>query len=163
MSVHFFYNYREHLIKQLKEHYSVIVDMKKEEDALKAQLDEAEVQIQDYFEVISVELREVLEAAGAEVQLDLNSEEFLLKFTIVQNYIKFVRKEQAIEVEIGRFQTDMGMVESYILAYIIPGEKKCRTRKVGKVHEAGNFDENSINYYMREAFSDLIKVEEPKA
>lgn len=160
MSVHFFYNYREHLIKQLKEHYSAIVDMKKEDDALRAQLDEAESVIKEYFMVIQTELKEVLEAAGNELQLELDQEDYLLRFNIVQNYIKFIRREQAIEVEIGRYQTDMGMVETYILAYIIPGDKKCRTRKVGKVHEGGNFDENTLNYYMREAFSDLVSHEE---
>ncbi len=160
MSVHFFYNYREHLIKQLKEHYATIVASKKEDDLLQLQLDEAEAQIRDYFDVLKEELEEVLLAAGTEVMLETESDEFLLKFTVVQNYLKFIRKGQAIEVEIGRYQVDMGMVETYILAYIIPGEKKCRTRKVGKVHEGGSFDENSLNYFMREAFSDLVSHED---
>lgn len=160
MSVHFFYNYREHLIKQLKEHYATIVELKKEDDLLQLQLDEAEAQIRDYFGVLKEELAEVLLAAGNDVVLETENDDYILKFNIVQNYLKFIRKGQAIEVEIGRYQVDMGMVETYILAYIIPGDKKCRTRKVGKVHEGGSFDDNSLNYFMREAFSDLISHEE---
>lgn len=160
MSVHFFYNYREHLIKQLKSHYETVVAMKQEDDALQIQLDEAEEIVRKYFEVILLELTEVMDASNGEVKLVNESEEFILRFSIMENYIKFVRRHQAIEVEIGRYQTDMGMVETFILAYIIPGEKKCRTRMVGKVHEGGSFDENTINFYMREAFQDIIKLEE---
>lgn len=162
MSVHFFYNYREDLIKQLKSHYETVVAMKQENDALQIQLDEAEEIIRKYFEVIHLELSEVMDASNGEIKLMVESDEYLTRFSIMENYIKFIRKEQAIEVEIGRYQTDMGMVETFILAYIIPGDKKCRTRMVGKVHEGGSFDENTINFYMREAFQDLVNLEEVK-
>lgn len=160
MSVHFFYNYREHLIKQLKGHYEDIVALKQQDDALQLQLDEAEDIIRKYFEVINLELSEVMEASNGDIKLMDELDDAILRFSIMDNYIKFVRKPQAIEVEIGRFQLDMGMVETYILAYIIPGEKKCRTRMVGKVHEGGSFDENTINFYMREAFQDIVKLDE---
>lgn len=160
MSVHFFYNYREHLIKQLKSHYETVVAMKEQDNALQVQLDEAEDTVRKYFDVILLELTEVMEASNGEVKLINESEEYILRFSIIENYIKFIRRPQAIEVEIGRYQTDMGMVETLILAYIIPGDKKCRTRMVGKIHEGGSFDENTINFYMREAFQDIVKLEE---
>lgn len=160
MSVHFFFNYREHLVKQLKEHYATTVQLKKEDEAVQIQLDDAQMLIRDYFDVVGQELQEVLDAASNEVKLEYDSDDFLVKFTIVDSYVRFIRRPAAIEVEICKYQQDIGMVETFILAYIIPGDKKCRTRKVGMVHESGNFDENTLNFFMREAFGEIVAAEE---
>jgi hypothetical protein len=160
MSVHFFFNYREHLVKQLKEHYAPVVQMKQEDQTLQLQLEEAESIIRDYFDVVAEGLQEVLDAASSEVMLEYDTEDFIIKFTVVENYVRFIRRQTAIEVEIGRYVPDLNIVENYILAYIVPGEKKCHTRKVGMVHESGNFDENTLNYFLREAFGDIVKMEE---
>lgn len=160
MSVHFFFNYREHLVKKLKEQYETVVKQKKEEQAIQIQLEEAECLIRDYFDLVAEELQEVLEAANNEVKLEYDSDDFIVRFKIIENYVRFIRRPTAIEVEIGRYQEDIGLVESYILAYIITGEKKCHTRKVGMVHESGNFDENSLNFFMREAFGEIAGREE---
>lgn len=160
MSVHFFFNYREHLVKQLKDHYAPIVQLKKEDQAIQLQLEEAEGLIRDYFDVVAEELQEVLDAASNEVALEYDSEDFLVKFTIVENFVRFIRRPSAIEVEIGRFEPEINMVENFILAYIVPGEKKCHMRKVGTVHESGNFDENTLNYFLREAFGEIVKMDE---
>lgn len=160
MSVHFFFNYREHLVKQLKEHYAPVVQMKQEDQTLQLQLEEAESIIRAYFDVVAEGLQEVLDAASSEVMLEYDTEDFIIKFTVVENYVRFIRRQTAIEVEIGRYVPDLNIVENYILAYIVPGEKKCHTRKVGMVHESGNFDENTLNYFLREAFGDIVKMEE---
>lgn len=160
MSVRFFFNYREHLIKKLKEHYVTIVELKKEDEALQLQLDEAENVIRDYYDVVAVELQEVLNAASNEVQLDYDSEDYIVKFSIVDNYVRFIRRPTAIEVEISRYDDTLNMNETFIIAYVVPGEKKCHTKKVGMVHESGSFDENSLNYFMREAFGEIVQYDE---
>lgn len=160
MSVHFFFNYREHLVKQLKEHYEPMIQLRKEDLAIQLQLEEAEAIIRDYFDVVAEELQEVLDAAENEVSLEYDTEEALVKFTIVDNFVRFIRRPTAIEVEIGRFEPDINMVENFILAYIVPGEKKCHTRKVGMVHESGNFDDNTLNYFLREAFGEIVNMDE---
>ncbi len=160
MSVHFFFNYREHLIKKLKEHYGTIVELKKADESLQIQLEEAENIIRDYFEVVAIDLQEVLNAASNEVQLDYDSEDYIVKFTIVDNYVRFIRRPTAIEVEISRYDDTLNMNETFIIAYVVPGEKKCHTKKVGMVHEGGSFDENSLNYFMREAFGEIVQYEE---
>lgn len=160
MSVRFFFNYREHLIKKLKEHYESIVNLKKEDESLQLQLDEAENIIRDYYEVVALELQEVLNAASNEVQLDYDCEDYIVKFTIVDNYVRFIRRPTAIEVEISRYDDTLNMNETFIIAYVVPGEKKCHTKKVGMVHESGSFDENSLNYFMREAFGEIVQYDE---
>ncbi len=160
MSVHYFFNYREHLVKHLQEHYEPMVQLKKEELAIQLQLEEAEAVIRDYFDLVAEELQEVLGAVENEVSLEYDTEDVLVKFTIVDNFVKFIRRPAAIEVEIGRFEPDINMVENFILAYIVPGDKKCHTRKVGMVHESGNFDDNTLHYFLREAFGDIVKMEE---
>jgi hypothetical protein len=160
MSIHFFFNYREHLVKQLKEQYESLIKQKKEELVLQIQLEEAECLIRDYFDVVAAELQEVLEAANNDVKLEYDSDDFIVRFKIIENYVRFIRRSTSIEVEIGRYNEELGLVESYILAYIIPGEKKCHTRKVGMVHESGSFDENSLNFFMREAFGEISSHEE---
>lgn len=160
MSVRFFFNYREHLIKKLKEHYATVVELKKEDESLQLQLDEAENIIRDYYEVVALELQEVLNAASNEVQLEYDSEDFIVKFSIVDNYVRFIRRPTAIEVEISRYDETLNMNETFIIAYVVPGDKKCHTKKVGMVHESGSFDENSLNFFMREAFGDIVQYDE---
>lgn len=160
MSVRFFFNYREHLIKKLKEHYATVVELKKEDESLQLQLDEAENIILDYYQVVAMELEEVLNAASNEVQLDYDSEDYIVKFSIVDNYVRFIRRPTAIEVEISRYDESLNMNETFIIAYVVPGEKKCHTKKVGMVHESGSFDENSLNFFMREAFGEIVQYDE---
>lgn len=160
MSVHYFFNYREHLVKKLKEHYAGAVSLKREDQILQSKLLEAEGLIRDYFEAIEKELHDVLYAASIDVKLDYDCDDYLVKFSLKENYVKLTRHPNNIEVEIGKFQPDLGMVESYILAHIIPGEKKCHMRRVGMVHESGNFDENSLNYFLKEAFGHIITYDE---
>lgn len=160
MAVHFSFNYREHLVKKLKEHYASVVQLKKEESLIQMQLDEAENQIRDYFDIVAEELQEVLDAASDEVSLSNDTEDYILKFSILSNYVRFIRRPTAIEVEVSRFDDTLNMNETVIVAYIVPGDKKCHMRKVGTVHGSGSFDDNSLNYFMREAFSDIVHYEE---
>lgn len=154
MTVHFYYNYKEDLVKKLKDHYEM--ELKKSADDKKdqLQLDEAEKLIRNYFNSVQSDIEELEMVSAGEVKYEEN-EGFISQFTVEQNYIRFTRLGKTIEVKIGVYIPEEDIVESTVIANITCGDKKCKIKKRGKIHEGSSFDENTINYYMREAFGPL--------
>ncbi|SCZ77645.1 hypothetical protein [Acidaminobacter hydrogenoformans] len=158
MSIHHFhYNFREELTKKLKEHYSEDISKYRHEMTRVQQIDEAEQLILDYFERLAADLEEVLAVSDGEVGLEGPEGDTIVRFSIRENFIRFTRRDKFIEVKVGKYDDVDDMVESTILGYVVAGEKKAQTRRIGKVHGGASFDENTMNQYMREAFGNLFK------
>ena len=155
MSVHFFYNYRDELVKKLKEHYSDDVKQWKKQVMENKQLDEAENILRKYFKGLVNELEDVIEASNREIMLVENDN--LMEFKIQQNFVRFTRQERAIQVKVGYYVSENDMVETAILGYVVPGDKRAVMKKVGKIHDGSTFDENTINFYLRSAFSEWLQ------
>lgn len=156
MSVHFFYNYRDELVKKLKEYYEDDVQNWKVKVAQQRQMDEAEMMIRKYFDALGTELKDVIDASGNEISLT-SSDDTIVEFKIKENFVRFTRQERAIQVKIGYYVSENSMLETVILGYILPGEKRAVMKKVGKIHDGSTFDENTINFYLRTAFRDWIQ------
>ncbi len=154
MTVHFYYNYKEDLVKKLKDHYEEEIKKNAEDMKDQLQLDEAEKLILNYFKSVKNDIDELAEVSSGEVVYE-EGNGFVSMFTVRQNYIKFTRVGKTIEVKVGNYVPVEDIVESTVLANIICGDKKCKIKKRGKIHDGSNFDENTINYYMREAFGPL--------
>ncbi len=150
MSVHFFYNYKDELVKKLKERFAGEVAQWKTHEAKQKQLDDAEALIKGYFKNLLLDLGDVVDATGGLIQLI--EEDGCLKFIIGDNYLLFIRQPEAIMVKMGYYVSEHDTVETTIPGYIVPGEKKPLTKKVGKIHDGSTFDENTLNYYLRTAF-----------
>jgi len=159
MSVHFFYDYKDELIKKLKEHYSESLDVQEQVMKERKQIDEAVQLVDNYFDELERELRDVFVVSSGEVKL-VRNDEALVHFSIKDGFIKFMRKDRSLQIVMGFYVPEEGEVESKIVAYIIPGEKKAKIKKVGKVHNGSTFDENSLNHFMRMAFKDMFFSEE---
>ncbi len=159
MSVHFFYDYKDELIKKLKEHYSESLDVQEQVMKERKQIDEAVQLVDNYFDELERELRDVFVVSSGEVKL-VRNDEALVHFSIKDGFIKFMRKDRSLQVVMGFYVPEEGEVEAKIVAYIIPGEKKAKIKKVGKVHNGSTFDENSLNHFMRMAFKDMFFSEE---
>ncbi len=155
MSVHFFYNYRDELVKKLKEHYADDLKQWKKQVAENNQLDEAEGMLRKYFNSLVSELEDVIEASNSEIMLNENDN--VMEFKIQQNFVRFTRQERAIQVKVGYYVSENDMVETAILGYVVPGDKRAIMKKVGKIHAGSTFDENTINYYLRTAFSEWLE------
>ncbi|WP_430885631.1 hypothetical protein [Fusibacter sp. JL216-2] len=155
MSVHFFYNYRDELVKKLKEHYADDVKSWRKQEAEKQQLNEAEAMLKKYFNSLVDELEDVIEASNEEIVLEDNDN--VMEFRIQQNFVRFTRQDRAIQVKVGYYVTENDMVETAILGYVVPGDKRAVMKKVGKIHDGSTFDENTINYYLRSAFSEWLQ------
>ncbi|MGB3367629.1 MAG: hypothetical protein WBA54_09075 [Acidaminobacteraceae bacterium] len=156
MSVHFYYNYKEDLVKQLKEHYSEDIKRTKEEKREQNQLNDVEKYILNYFKDIKAEIAEVIDSSKGAIVIDLENELSIVEFTIGENYLKLVRKEKSIEVIVGNYVEENDMTESTVLGYIVPGEKKAITKKLGKIHDGSHFDESTLSYYLRSAFGNVF-------
>lgn len=159
MSVHFYYNYRDNLAKKLKEDYADEIIKYKSELVRIQQIDEAEQLIFDYFGKLSEEIEDVVAVSNGSVNFEGPDGDTLVRFAINENFIRFTRRDKFIEVKVGRFNETEDMVETTVIGYIVPGEKKAHTKRVGKVHEGGSFDENTLNQYLREAFGTVHKEE----
>ena len=155
MTVHFFYNFKDELIHKIKKDYENELVKRKEELRKQKQLDEAEEKILEYFKVIKNGLSEVMEVANDHIKYEEN-EEFILKFTIGENSIKFTRNQSNIDAQVSLYLEESDMVESKILGHVVPGEKSCTVKEVGKLHTGSHFDENTINHYMRVAFGSYL-------
>ena len=155
MSVHFFYNYREELVKKLKEHYADDVKIWRKQVAEKEQLDEAEAMLKKYFNTLVDELEDVIKASNEEIVLEENED--VMEFRIRQNFVRFTRQDRSIQVKIGYYVSENDMVETAILGYVVPGDKRAVMKKVGKIHDGSTFDENTINFYLRSAFSEWLQ------
>ncbi len=151
MSVHFFYNYKEELIKKLKEHFKTELEQRDERLRVEGQLGEAEKMIKDYFDEMT-EAMSVIEEVSDGVVRYITDEKVIAYLEIYRNYVKFTRSDNTIEIKLGQFNEEDQIVESAVYAYVIPGDKKCKIKKVGKLHDGSHFDENTINTYVRKAF-----------
>lgn len=158
MSVHFFYNYKEDLIKQLKEYYSEDIKRYKAEKKEQGQLDEVEKFVLNYFRDMREEISEVIDSSKGAISIDLDGEGHIVEFIIGENYLKLIRKEKSIEVLVGNYVEEDDLTESTILGYIVPGEKKAITKKLGKIHDGSHFDESTLNHYLRSAFGSAFDV-----
>lgn len=154
MSKHYFYDYKEDLIKKLSRNYAKELAEVQEARREKRQLDEADAHIREYFQGIKTEMADLIEASRGAISCDEGSE-IIVTLTIHRNFIRFIRTEKSIEVKIGIYNKEEDLVESVIVGYIVPGEKGCKVRKLGKIHEGGTFDDNTLNAYLREAFGQL--------
>lgn len=159
MSVHFFYNYKDDLVKKLKEHYAGDIKRREEEKREQGQLDDAAMTAASYFKDMASELAEVIDSSNGGVKISINEGGNIVEFAIDSNYLKMTRKEKSIEVVIGTYVEETDMTESVVLGYIVPGEKKAITKKIGKIHDGSHFDENALNYYLRSAFGSVFKGE----
>lgn len=158
MSVHHFhYNFREELTKKLKAQYLEDIQKYRHEMSRVQQIDEAEQLILDYFGKLAEDLAEVLAVSDGNIGFEGPEGDTIIRFSIRDNFIRFTRREKFIEVKIGKYVAEDDMVESTILGYVVAGEKRAQTRRIGKVHGGASFDENTINQYMREAFGNLFK------
>lgn len=155
MSVHFSYDFKDELIKKLSEYFSKEIDYFKFDKKQKMQIDASEKIIKDYFNDLITNMKDVIEASGGEILFEEDDEDTIAKITILKNYLKFSRKDNSIEVKIGYYIPEEDIVESVVLSYIVPGDKKSKIRRVGKINDGGTFGESALNYYMREAFSKL--------
>lgn len=158
MSVHHFhYNFREELTKKLREQYAGDIVKYRHEMTRVQQIDEAEQFIFDYFGRLAEDLEDVLAVADGGIAFEGPEGDTIIRFSIRDNFIRFTRRDKFIEVKVGKYDAVDDMVESTILGYVVAGEKKAQTRRVGKVHGGSTFDENTLNQYMREAFGNLFK------
>jgi len=156
MTVHFFYDYKDELIKALEEEYSVELEKRKVQKFKEGQLIDAEEIIQGYFSNLWRDISEIAEASNGEIVIDFTEKNVVVYFSIKSNFIKFSRKGNSIEIKIGTLNKEEGIVESIIYGYIVPGEKRAIVKKPGKVHDGSTFEESSINYYLKLAFSDMF-------
>lgn len=159
MSVHFGYNYKAALIKKLQERYASQIENIANDKAKQRLLDEAEKTILDFFYASRGELALLEEASSGSVEYRENDEDYIARLKIENCYIQFSRKPQAIEIERGDIDSDNGMTRMTIYGHIVPEEKRCVLKKVGKVHDGSTFDENVLNSYIRKTFSDVLNWE----
>lgn len=160
MSLPFFYNYKEALVKKLKDDYAGAVNAKKLEEIEAQQMKEAQKLIEVTFKEMEKNLAEVVSVSKGEINFERRDECEIARLTINRNYVVFTWKDKkSIEVEVGNYSAELDMVEASIHGYIVPGEKKAVVKVVGKIHEGGHFDENSINYYLRSAFVGIVHEE----
>lgn len=154
MSKHFYYDYREVLAEKLEKKYKQQLLLLASSRKKQVQLDAAQTVIVNYFEAFVKEIEDTMIVSDGNIQFE-RDDNYILKFSMYKNYLKFTRFEHAIEVEIGEYDPDTEIVEAFIISNIIPSDKKCVVKKIGKVHDGSHFDENTINFYMNEAFSNI--------
>lgn len=159
MSVHYGYNYKKDLIKKMRNQYGKELEQLRAEKARLAQLKEAEDLIFSFFADLKDEFLELAEASNNKVYFSQNQDEYLVKLHLVESYIQFSRKPNAIEIELGAWNESENYLESRIVAYIVPGDKKCLLKRVGKVHDGAHFDESTINSYIRTAFAHHLDLD----
>lgn len=157
MTIHFFYDFKEEQLKKLNEYYGEEIKTLSYEKKQVGQIDDAEAGIRSYFKHIVSDMGEIIEASNGEIEFE-SDDDVIGKLTIMKHYLKFTRKNVSIEVKIGYYIPEDDFVESMVLSYIVPGEKKPKIKRVGKIHDGSNFDENTLDYYMREAFGELSMI-----
>lgn len=158
MAKHFFYDYKVDLQDQLGKLYRKKLSELDSERARLAQLDAAQELIVDYFNGLESSLADIIIVSDNRLHM-VREGSMIIKFTMFDNFVKFTRFEQAIEVEIGEFDELSKIVEARIIGNIISGEKKCVVKRIGKVHDGSHFDDKTINFFMNEAFGSLKELE----
>lgn len=159
MAVHYGYNYKKELIKKMKQAYSTELKALSIKRDQQDQLNVAQKLIEDFFAEVKDEFSDLAVATNHEVNYSENENGYFLKLRIHQASIQFTRQEDSIEIEITSWNEAEKYLETNVVAYVIPGEDRCRLRRVGKVHDGAHFDENTINSYIRIAFAHLLGEE----
>jgi len=159
MTVHFFYDYKEELVKKLRNHYSESLNLKERELFEKNQIEDAIRVIGRYFDDLEKQLGEVISASNGDIKLVRNRNS-LLEFSVKENFLRLVRKENIIQIIIGYYDMEEDSIKSRTVAHIVPGEKKCQVKKLGQIHDGSTFDENTLNHYMRLAFRNIFSFED---
>lgn len=154
MSKHFFYNYKEDMEIRLAKVFRRELEKLDEDRKKQAQVDIAQEMIESYYNDLEATLSDIIIVSAGKIKLIRDGDMFI-KFVMFDNYVKYTRFEYGIEVEIGVYDEQAGIVEAKINSNIIPGEKRCVVKKIGKIHDGAHFDENTMNYYMNEAFDTL--------
>lgn len=157
MSKHFFYDYKIELQDKLGKKFRRELKQLEEERALQHQLDVAQEMIEEYFKALEASLSDIILISDSRVQL-IRDGSMVVQFKMFDNYLKFTRFDHAIEVEIGVFDVSSKIIEATIISNIIPGEKRCVVKRIGKVHDGAHFDDKTINFYMNEAFGQLEEM-----
>jgi hypothetical protein len=152
--MHFFYNYKLDLEKKLSEVFQRELKKLEERRNRQRQLDVAQNLIENYYNKLASDLKDIVEVSNGKISF-MSHEDMIIKFIMYEHYVRYTRMDQGIEVEIGTYDESSGLIEGRINSNIIPGEKRCVVKKIGKVHDGSHFDENTINYYMNKAFSGL--------
>lgn len=158
MSKNFFYDYKIELQEQLGKKFRKQLATLDEERAKIAQLDVAQKIIINYFDNLKSSLADIILVSNNQIAL-LQEGPMIVKFVMFNNYLKFTRFDQAIEVEVGQFDTESQIIEARIISNIIPGDKKCVVKKIGKVHDGSHFDDKTVNFYIHEAFKSIDELE----
>jgi metallophosphoesterase superfamily enzyme len=159
MTVHFFYDYKEELVKKLRNHYSESLNLKERELFEKNQIEDAIRLIGRYFDDLEKQLGEVISASNGDIKLVRNRDS-LLEFSVIENFLRLVRKDNSIQVIVGYYDAEEDSIKSKTVAHIVPGEKKCQVKKLGQIHDGSTFDENTLNHYMRLAFRNIFSFED---
>ena len=158
MSKHFFYDYKIELQEQLGKKFRKELKELEAERTKQGQLDAAQAIVEEYFNILESSLSDIILISDNRLQL-IRDGSMIVQFKMFDNYVKFTRFEHAIEVEIGEFDTETKIVEARIISNIIPGEKRCVVKRIGKVHDGSHFDDKTINFYMNEVFGHLNLLE----
>ncbi len=159
MTVHYGYNYKKDLIKKMRQQYAKELERLALFRAHQMQLDEAQALIVSFFQDVKEEFKDLAIVSNGEVIVDEQENGYFLKMKIHQASIQFSRKEEVIEIELSHYNEQEQFLESHVVAFVIPSDKKCRLKRVGKVHDGSSFDELAINSYVRMAFSHLLDLE----
>lgn len=159
MSKHFFYDYRGDLQEQLSKIFRRELKTMDHERNKQAQLDMAQSIIEKYFSEMESTLADIISVSKGRLQI-IRNENLIVQYKMFDNYLKFTRFDHAIEVEIGEYDLETQIVEARINSNIIPSDRKCVVKKIGKIHDGAHFDENTISYYMNEAFGSLKEMKE---
>ena len=161
MTVHFFYDYKEELVKKLRNRYSESLNLKERELFEKAQIDEAIRLIGRYFDDLEKQLGEIISASDGDIKLVRNRDS-LLEFSITDNFLRIIRKENLIQIIIGYYDIEEDSIKSKTVAHVVPGEKRCQVKKLGEIHDGSTFDENTLNHYMRVTFKSVFLFDDEK-
>lgn len=154
MSKSFFYDYKVELQEKLGKKFRKEIKELEDERARQSQLNDAQDIIENYFKILEDTIADIILVSDNKVQLICEGS-MIVKFMMFDNYLKFTRFDHAIEVEIGEFDNDSKIIEAKIISNIIPGDKRCVVKRIGKVHDGAHFDDKTINFYMNEAFGNL--------
>lgn len=154
MSKSFFYDYKVELQEKLGKKFKRELKELEAERARQSQLDDAQQVIENYFRILEDTIADIILVSDNKVQL-IREGSMIVKFMMFDNYVKFTRFDHAIEVEIGEFDKSSKIIEAKIISNIIPGDKRCVVKRIGKVHDGAHFDDKTINFYMNEAFGEF--------
>lgn len=155
MSIHFSYDFKEELVEKIKKSYSKELKAQKEDNRLQEKLDDVEKTILDYFETIRNGLAEVFQVSDGEIAYE-EGNGCISCFKIGKNQLEFIRKDRSIEVKAQIHLKEDDLVETKIMGHIVPSNKACIVKDTGEIHTGNHFDQNVLNYFMRNVFNEVL-------